>query len=704
MQDLDAFVRSLEGKTASELVELGKSFGNGGDETDDELMREMKCFERAASLGDAEGKYRLGWFYIGTVDFVPEQPELAARLYAEAYEGGYKYAPGRLGYAVLTGYGVEKNDYRAESLLREGADNGDLWALFNLIGLYFRSDSPLRDDDKYFAAVSELAHAAVEPDDDEYLLYVSAAQRYLSDCYFKGIGVPPDFDEGIKWLKLAVEHGDSIAGKRLGKRYMDGDGVPRDGAKAKEVFEAIVPFDEYDETAASAKYYIGLLYETGNGVGQDSARAEAYYKEAVGTGLECPEAWAKYGTYLVNRSASPQEGEAGRALIRRAADAGEESAIKAVGRFGGALPCLQERKQLQPSFKDLNDPDLIEDDIDVDQIIDFAYAYWCGVGCSVDHDRAYGLLLALVNRDPGGVFGGDDKRLASMMRDHVLEGGRDESGRDAELWDAVARGDMQVLNDHVHESIGEDAAQNVAHLGQAMFWADIAANHINNVWAGKIAILAFLFQAQVMDFAGVGDGVIRAARTALKWTGRYLDDGILNFMSPNARDDLASLRQQLQEWDVDAWFYRARGFFRMLQSLEEDDPMRPIARQRAIAAASDGYAHGSVAAGALKAKIMAQSVESDAEFLTVASYAEGLLASGAEAALAEMDRRDQDSSPLHLGDGVLYMAGSRYVTGPAKNLNKAHDLFEMGAGRGYELCEAELAHFKKKMFGGWSYA
>lgn len=46
MQDLDAFVRSLEGKTASELVELGKSFGNGGDETDDELMREMKCFER----------------------------------------------------------------------------------------------------------------------------------------------------------------------------------------------------------------------------------------------------------------------------------------------------------------------------------------------------------------------------------------------------------------------------------------------------------------------------------------------------------------------------------------------------------------------------------------------------------------------------------------------------------------------------------
>src|SRR5699024_10143202 len=98
---------------------------------------------------------------------------------------------------------------------------------------------------------------------------------------------------------------------------------------------------------------------------------------------------------------------------------------------------------------------------------------------------------------------------------------------------AVARGDMQVLNDHVHESIGEDAAQNVAHLGQAMFWADIAANHINNVWAGKIAILAFLFQAQVMDFAGVGDGEIRAARTALKWTGRYLDDGILNFMSPN---------------------------------------------------------------------------------------------------------------------------------------------------------------------------
>lgn len=709
MQDLDTFAASLEGKTASELVELGKTLSIGSDKTDDELLRGMKCFERAAAMGDAEGKYRLGWFYLGVIDSIPEQPELAARLYAEAYEGGYKYAPGRLGYALLTGYGVERDEYRAETLLREGADGGDLWALFNLTGIYTDPDSPLYNDAKFYATTRELASATAEPDDDDYLGYIATAQRHLSDCYMKGIGVEPDFDEGIRWLKLAAEHGESIAGERLGKRYMDGDGVPKDGARAKEVFEAIVPFDEYDETAAYAKYYIGLLYETGNGVSQDSSKAEAYFKAAVDTGLKCPEAWAKYGTYLVNRSSSPQEGESGRELIRRAVEAGDEGAIKAIGRFDGKLPSLRDRAQLQPTFEDLNNPDLTEDDLDIDQIIDFAYAYWYGVGCPVDHDMAHRQFFMLIDRSSGCALLGSDKRLAGMMRDFAFEGGRNESGKDAELWDAVTRWDMQVLNDHVHECLGEDSAQqDYSQIRQAMFWSDIAANHINNVWAGKIAISTFNLEAVMMDGIGIGDSEIRAARAVLKWTERYLDDDILNVMSPDARENLLAERQQLQAWDADAWFYRARGFFRKYQDLEKDDPMRTIARQRAIAAASEGYAHGSIAAGALKVPLMMQSIESDAELAAIATHAESLLASGADAALAEMDRFDQTPSPLYLGDAVLYAAGVGHtgVHGRAKNLNRAHELFEMGTSRGYEsnLCSAELARFSKKMFGGWSYA
>lgn len=709
MDGINSFVASLEGKSAAELVDLGKSFSIGSDKTEDELIRGMKCFERAASMGDAEGKYRLGWFYLGVIDSVPEQPEIAARLYSEAYEAGYKYAPGRLGYALLTGYGVEKNEFRAEALLREGADDGDFWALFNLTGLYTDPDSPLYNEDKFFATSKELALSTAAQEDDDYLGYIASAQRNLSDCYLKGIGVAPDFSEAIRWLELAAEHGDSISGERLGKRYMNGDGVPRDGAKAKKIFESIVPFDKYDETAAFAKYYIGVLYETGNGIIQDSAQAETYFKAAVDAGLKCPEAWSKYGTYPVNRSASPEEADYGRALIKRAADAGEESAIKAISRFDGQLPSLEERSRLQSSFEELNDPDLTEDSIDVDQIIDFAYAYWYGVGCPVDHEMAHRQFFMLIDRSSGCSLGGSDKRLAGVLREDTLNGGRNKSGKDAELWDAVTRWDMQVLNDHVHEYLSDDASQqDYSKISQAMFWPDIAANHINNVWAGKIAISIFNIEAAMMDGIGIGDREIRAARAILKWTERYLDEDILNAMSPNARENLLAERQQLKQWDSDAWFYRARGFFRKYQDLDENNPMCAIARQRAIAAVADGYAHGSIAAGALKVPLMMQAMQSDAEMAPVATFAERLLAQGAEAALAEMDRFDNTPSPLFLGDAVLYMAGVGYtgVQGRAKDLDKAHALFEMGAGRGYasNLCGTELGRFSKKLFGGWPYS
>lgn len=599
MGGINSFVASLEGKSAAELVDLGKSFSIGSGKTEDELIRGMKCFERAASMGDAEGKYRLGWFYLGVIDSVPEQPEIAARLYSEAYEAGYKYAPGRLGYALLTGYGVEKNEFRAEVLLREGADDGDFWALFNLTGLYTDPDSPLYNEDKFFATSKELALSTAAQEDDDYLGYIASAQRNLSDCYLKGIGV---------------------------------------------------------------------LYETGNGIIQDSAQVETYFKAAVDAGLKCPEAWSKYGTYPVNRSASPEEADYGRALIKRAADAGEESAIKAISRFDGQLPSLEERSRLQSSFEELNDPDLTEDSIDVDQIIDFAYAYWYGVGCPVDHEMAHRQFFMLIDRSSGCSLGGSDKRLAGMLREDTLNGGRNESGKNAELWDAVTRWDMQVLNDHVHECLSDDASQqDYSKISQAMFWPDIAANHINNVWAGKIAISTFNIEAAMMDGIGIGDREIRAARAILKWTERYLDEDILNAMSPNARENLLAERQQLKQWDSDAWFYRARGFFRKYQDLDENDPMCAIARQRAIAAVADGYAHGSIAAGALKVPLMMQAMQSDAEMAPVATFAERLLAQGAEAALAEMDRFDNTPSPLFLGDAVCTWRGSdtqAYRDGP----------------------------------------
>lgn len=136
--------------------------------------------------------------------------------------------------------------------------------------------------------------------------------------------------------------------------------------------------------------------------------------------------------------------------------------------------------------------------------------------------------------------------------------------------------------------------------------------------------------------------------------------------------------------------------------------MRSIARQLAISAAADGYAHGSIAAGALKVPLMMPAVGSHAQMAPIATFAESLLAQGAETALAEMDRFDKTPSPLFLGDAVLYMAGIGHtgIQGRARNLDLARELFEMGANRECKsnLRGAELTRFSKKLFGGWSYS
>ena len=46
--------------------------------------------------------------------------------------------------------------------------------------------------------------------------------------YNNGEGVPQDYQEGLKWLRLAAEQGHSSAQFNLGMMYNNGEGVPQD--------------------------------------------------------------------------------------------------------------------------------------------------------------------------------------------------------------------------------------------------------------------------------------------------------------------------------------------------------------------------------------------------------------------------------------------------------------------------------------------
>lgn len=83
------------------------------------------------------------------------------------------------------------------------------------------------------------------------------------------------------WRPLA-QAGDARAQLYLAYAYLQGQGVPRDEARA---------FHWYGRAArngiADAQYQLGLMYELGIGVAADQAEADYWYGQAVGQGF-CP--------------------------------------------------------------------------------------------------------------------------------------------------------------------------------------------------------------------------------------------------------------------------------------------------------------------------------------------------------------------------------------------------------------------------------
>ncbi len=175
----------------------------------------------------------------------------------------------------------------------------------------------------------------------------SDAQSELGFMYMNGEGTPVNKSEGAKWLLKASENGDFLAQRALGFMYKNGDGVPQNisesnkwlGKASSQFYEAgrnnmktngqvalqffswvyemgQLPYNvwslfhigeiyyyaeggvhtDFQEAAKYFKaasdmgnqvamYYMGICYETGNGVPKDSNMAKQYYSKSGYTSL-----------------------------------------------------------------------------------------------------------------------------------------------------------------------------------------------------------------------------------------------------------------------------------------------------------------------------------------------------------------------------------------------------------------------------------
>ena len=109
----------------------------------------------------------------------------------------------------------------------------------------------------------------------------AAAQSNLGVSYAKGLGVPQDYAEAMKWFRKAAEQGNAPAQYNLGGSYKNGLGVPQDYKEAVKWYRKAA-----EQGFSQAQYNLGVSYAMGTGVPQDDVLAYIWLNLAGASGIK----------------------------------------------------------------------------------------------------------------------------------------------------------------------------------------------------------------------------------------------------------------------------------------------------------------------------------------------------------------------------------------------------------------------------------
>lgn len=115
----------------------------------------------------------------------------------------------------------------------------------------------------------------IEKADAGDVIYQSA----LGKKYFQGNGVPRNFAKAAEWFGKAAKQGDAYAQYVLGMQYTLGKGVPQDYAKAVELYHKAA-----EQEHPKAQYILGVMYQEGKGLPQDYVKGVELYRKAAEQG------------------------------------------------------------------------------------------------------------------------------------------------------------------------------------------------------------------------------------------------------------------------------------------------------------------------------------------------------------------------------------------------------------------------------------
>jgi TPR repeat protein len=151
----------------------------------------------------------------------------------------------------------------------------------------------------------------------------TTAMVELGVLYGTGNGVARDEAQARKLFERAAEAGNSRGVSNLAA--LGGDAAPADTARSRELL------GRASETNAEAQYQLGMMLAEGSGGQKDEVGARAMFEKAAAQNH--PGALERMGAFASEGRGGPKDSSAAKAYYERAAALGDEDAKKALERI-----------------------------------------------------------------------------------------------------------------------------------------------------------------------------------------------------------------------------------------------------------------------------------------------------------------------------------------------------------------------------------
>jgi len=249
-------------------------------------------------------KYYIGALFVGLFTYSDCYSQDLATIKHDAEYRNDSWSQNKLGLLYENGDGVEKNPKLAFSWFEKAANNGYMYAFYNLGRHYQHGLSVAVDKSKALywyekAAAAHHAHSClllgiwylngINVVKNEYkaaAYFKDAAfcgnaegKYYLSSCYAHGYGVKQDSIRALLWIDRAIEDKYYRSYLLKGLMYQDGLSVNRN---EKLAFSYYLTGDTYNDS--SCQNSLAICYLQGKGVEPDTIKAIEYFEKSANNG------------------------------------------------------------------------------------------------------------------------------------------------------------------------------------------------------------------------------------------------------------------------------------------------------------------------------------------------------------------------------------------------------------------------------------